>query len=94
MNHDFHRDVAPQQGCELSRTSCRYSSRRTVAPELLADLRQQAMERPASDTEAPELLADLMLKRKGWRVNHKLVLRLLRRMAGWCGDASANASPR
>jgi len=30
----------------LSRTSCRYSSRRTVAPELLADLRQQAMERP------------------------------------------------
>ena len=62
----------------MSRTSCRYTSRRTVAPELLADLRQQAMERSRFGYRR----LHVMLKRKGWRVNHKLVLRLLREN-GW-----------
>jgi len=62
----------------MSRTSCRYTSRRTVAPELLADLRQQAMERPRFGYRR----LHVMLKCKGWRVNHKLVLRLLREN-GW-----------
>lgn len=62
----------------VSRTSNRYRSRRVVAPELLADLRQQAMERPRFGYRR----LNVMLRRKGWTVNHKLVLRLLREN-GW-----------
>jgi putative transposase len=56
----------------------RYESRRRVAPELLEDLRQVAMERPRFGYRR----LHVMLKRKGWTVNRKLVLRLVREN-GW-----------
>ena len=56
----------------------RYRSQRKVAPELVADLRQVAMERPRFGYRR----LHVMLKRKGWTVNKKLVLRLLREN-GW-----------
>lgn len=56
----------------------RYRSLRVVSPELMADLRQLAMERPRFGYRR----LHIMLKRKGWAVNKKLVLRLLREN-GW-----------
>ena len=56
----------------------RYRSQRKVAPELVADLRQVAMERPRFVYRR----LHVMLKRKGWTVNRKLVLRLVREN-GW-----------
>ena len=56
----------------------RYRSQRKVAPELVADLRQVAMERPRFGYRR----LHVMLKRKGWTVNRKLVLRLVREN-GW-----------
>jgi putative transposase len=52
----------------------RYESQRVVAPELLNDLRQVAMERPRFGYRR----LHVMLRRKGWTVNRKLVLRLVR----------------
>jgi len=60
------------------RGTMRYRTRRVVAPELLADLRQVAMERPRFGYRR----LHVMLKRKGWTVNRKLVLRLVREN-GW-----------
>ena len=62
----------------VPRSSQRYQTRRVIAPELLADLREQAMQRPRFGYRRLQI----MLKRKGWTVNHKLVLRLLREN-GW-----------
>src|SRR4051812_18081029 len=56
----------------------RYQSQRRVAPELLEDLRQVAMERPRFGYRR----LHVMLRRKGWSVNKKLVLRLVREN-GW-----------
>ena len=60
------------------RGTMRYQSRRVVAPELVADLRQVAMERPRFGYRR----LHVMLRRKGWSVNKKLVLRLVREH-GW-----------
>ena len=60
------------------RATMRYRSQRKVAPELVADLRQVAMERPRFGYRR----LHVMLKRKGWTVNRKLVLRLVREN-GW-----------
>lgn len=70
-------DFSERRACSVlgvSRTSNRYQSKRVIAPELLADLRAQAMERPRFGYRR----LHVMLRRKGWTVNHKLVLRLLR----------------
>lgn len=56
----------------------RYQSQRRVAPELVEDLRQVAMERPRFGYRR----LHVMLRRKGWTVNRKLVLRLVREN-GW-----------
>ena len=60
------------------RATMRYRSQRKVASELVADLRQVAMERPRFGYRR----LHVMLKRKGWTVNKKLVLRLVREN-GW-----------
>jgi len=60
------------------RGTMRYQTQRRVAPELVADLRQVAMERPRFGYRR----LHVMLKRKGWAVNKKLVLRLVREN-GW-----------
>ena len=60
------------------RGTMRYQSQRRVAPELLEDLRQVAMERPRFGYRR----LHVMLRRKGWSVNKKLVLRLVREN-GW-----------
>ncbi len=60
------------------RAMVRYQSQRRVAPELLEDLRQVAMERPRFGYRR----LHVMLRRKGWTVNRKLVLRLVREH-GW-----------
>jgi putative transposase len=52
----------------------RYQSKRQTAPELVEDLRQVAMERPRFGYRR----LHVMLRRKGWTVNKKLVLRLVR----------------
>jgi putative transposase len=62
----------------VCRAMVRYQSRRVVAPELVADLRQVAMERPRFGYRR----LHVMLRRKGWTVNRKLVLRLVREN-GW-----------
>ena len=60
------------------RGTMRYQTQRRVAPELVADLRQVAMERPRFGYRR----LHVMLKRKGWTLNRKLVLRLVREN-GW-----------
>jgi putative transposase len=62
----------------VCRAMVRYETQRIVAPELVADLRQVAMERPRFGYRR----LHVMLKRKGWTVNRKLVLRLVREN-GW-----------
>lgn len=56
------------------RATMRYRTQRGVAPELIVDLRQVSMERPRFGYRR----LHVMLKRKGWTVNKKLVLRLVR----------------
>lgn len=63
---------------DVCRSMVRYQSQRVVAPELLRDLRQVAMERPRFGYRR----LHVMLRRKGWTVNRKLVLRLVREN-GW-----------
>lgn len=73
--------VSERRACKLLgfwRGTMRYQSQRQVAPELLADLRQVAMERPRFGYRR----LHVMLRRKGWTVNRKLVLRLVREN-GW-----------
>jgi putative transposase len=60
------------------RGTMRYQSQRRVASELLEDLRQVAMERPRFGYRR----LHVMLRRKGWSVNKKFVLRLVREN-GW-----------
>jgi putative transposase len=52
----------------------RYQSRRYIHPQLVTDLRQVAAERPRFGYRR----LHVMLRRKGWAVNRKLVLRLVR----------------
>src|SRR3954468_1892674 len=76
-------ELSDRRTCSLLgfwRGTMRYESRRRVAPELLEDLRQVAMERPRFGYRR----LHVMLKRKGWTVNRKLVLRLVREN-GWLG---------
>jgi putative transposase len=60
------------------RGTVRYQSQRVEEPRLLADLKQVAMERPRFGYRR----LHVMLKRKGWAVNGKRVLRLVREN-GW-----------
>jgi putative transposase len=62
----------------VNRATVRYEAQRSVAPELVADLAQVANERPRFGYRR----LHVMLKRKGWTVNRKLVLRLVREN-GW-----------
>jgi putative transposase len=73
------------------RSSCRYLPRRTTVQALLDDLLELAVKRPRFGYRRLHLL----LRRRGWRVNHKRVYRLYRaeglavrrkkrkRMAAW-----------
>jgi putative transposase len=73
--------VSERRACRAMafwRGTIRYKSQRFIAPELVADLRQVAMERPRFGYRR----LHVMLKRKGWTVNKKLVLRLVREN-GW-----------
>ena len=63
---------------EVWRGTIRYRSERRIAPELIADLRQVAMDRPRFGYRR----LHAMLRRKGWTVNKKLILRLVREN-GW-----------
>ena len=74
-------ELSERRTCRLLgfwRGTMRYQSQRRVAPELLEDLRQVAMERPRFGYRR----LHVMLRRKGWTVNRKLVLRLVREH-GW-----------
>jgi putative transposase len=62
----------------VNRATVRYEAQRSVAPELVADLAQVANERPRFGYRR----LHVMVKRKGWTVNRKLVLRLVREN-GW-----------
>ena len=69
--------LSERRACQLLgfwRGTMRYQSQRHVAPELVEDLRQVAMERPRFGYRR----LHVMLRRKGWTVNKKLVLRLVR----------------
>ena len=73
--------LSERRTCKLLgfwRGTMRYQSQRRVAPELVEDLRQVAMERPRFGYRR----LHVMLRRKGWSVNRKLVLRLVREN-GW-----------
>ena len=73
--------LSERRACKLLgfwRGTMRYQSQRVIAPELVEDLRQVAMERPRFGYRR----LHVMLKRKGWTVNRKLVLRLVREN-GW-----------
>ena len=73
--------LSERRACRLLgfwRGTMRYESQRKIAPELVADLRQVAMERPRFGYRR----LHVMLRRKGWTVNKKLVLRLVREN-GW-----------
>jgi len=75
------KNVSERLACKLlgfPRSSMRYKSQRVIAPALVADLREVAMERPRFGYRRLQV----MLKRKGWTVNKKLVLRLVREN-GW-----------
>jgi putative transposase len=61
-----------------NRSTMRYESQRIIAPELVEDLRKVAMERPRFGYRR----LHVMLRREGWMVNRKLVLRLVREN-GW-----------
>jgi putative transposase len=70
-------ECSERRACQVlgaSRAMVRYEPRRAVAPELLADLHQVAAER----TRFGYRRLHVMLKRKGWTINRKLVLRLVR----------------
>jgi putative transposase len=58
----------------VGRSSCRYRARRQVAVGLLEDLRAHAIARPRFGYRRIHVL----LRRGGWRVNHKRVYRLYR----------------
>jgi hypothetical protein len=69
-------ELSERRVCKLLgfwRGTMRYRSQRQVAPELVEDLRQVAMERPRFGYRR----LHVMLRRKGWSVNKKLVLRLV-----------------
>jgi len=70
-------DLSERRSCALlgfARSTMRYETERVIAPELVEDLRQVAMERPRFGYRR----LHVMLKRRGWTVNKKLVLRLVR----------------
>jgi putative transposase len=74
-------ECSERRACSLlgvSRATMRYETRRVIAPELIVDLAQIASERPRFGYRR----LHVMLKRKGWTVNRKLVLRLVREN-GW-----------
>jgi putative transposase len=74
-------DVSERRACRTTgfwRGTVRYESRRYIDPQLTVDLRQVAMERPRFGYRR----LHVMLRRKGWVVNRKLVLRLVREN-GW-----------
>jgi putative transposase len=74
-------EVSERRVCRATgfgRGTMRYQSHRHVDPQLVVDLRQVAMERPRFGYRR----LHVMLQRKGWVVNRKLVLRLVREN-GW-----------
>jgi putative transposase len=76
------RELSERRVCSLfgfPRSTMRYQTERVIAPELVADLRQVAMERPRFGYRR----LHVMLRRKGWTVNKKLVLRLVRENGCW-----------
>ena len=58
----------------IGRSSCRYVGRRTMPQGLMEDLRRHASERPRFGYRR----IHVMLRRGGWRVNHKRIYRLYR----------------
>ena len=71
----------------FQRSSCRYVARRTMVQGLLDDIRVHAAARPRFGYRRIHVL----LRRGGWRVNHKRVYRIYR--AEGLSIASATASP-
>jgi putative transposase len=74
-------DCSERRACSVlgaSRATVRYETQRSIAPELVADLARVANERPRFGYRR----LHVMLKRKGWTINRKLVLRLVREN-GW-----------
>jgi putative transposase len=69
--------VSERRACRVLgfwRGTMRYKTRRYIDPQLMTDLRQVAAERPRFGHRR----LHVMLRRKGWMVNRKLVLRLVR----------------
>jgi putative transposase len=70
-------EMSERRACRVlgvGRSSCRYRARRRVAVGLLEDLRAHAVARPRFGYRRIHVL----LRRAGWRVNHKRVYRLYR----------------
>jgi putative transposase len=70
-------EFSERRACKVlghARSSTRYVPRRTMVQDLLDELRQQAIERPRFGYRRLHVL----LRRRGWRVNHKRVYRLYR----------------
>lgn len=70
-------EMSERRACRVlgvGRSSCRYRARRQVAVGLLEDLRAHAVARPRFGYRRIHAL----LRRGGWRVNHKRVYRLYR----------------
>jgi putative transposase len=69
--------VSERRACRVlghARSSCRYVRRRTMVQALLDDLLGLAMKRPRFGYRR----LHLMLRRQGWKVNHKRVYRIYR----------------
>jgi putative transposase len=70
-------EFSERRACRVlghARSSCRYAPRRTMVQALVDELRQHAAERPRFGYRRLHVL----LRRRGWRVNHKRVYRLYR----------------
>jgi putative transposase len=70
-------EMSERRACALlghARSSCRYVARRTNAQTLLDEMRRHAAQRPRFGYRRIHVL----LRRGGWRVNHKRVYRLYR----------------
>jgi putative transposase len=70
-------EFSERRACNVlghARSSCRYVPRRSMVQALVDELRQHAAERPRFGYRRLHVL----LRRRGWRVNHKRVYRLYR----------------
>lgn len=70
-------DMSERRACTTlgyARSSCRYVARRPLVPGLLDDMRRHAAQRPRFGYRRIHVL----LRRGGWRINHKRVYRIYR----------------